>query len=92
MDDVIYEEFRGTGNCEITLSRELAEAQLFPALDMRASGTRKEERFYAPEDAERILKLRRALASRPSRNALRQLTDLVNQYPTNREFLAVIAP
>jgi len=46
----------------------------------------------APEDAERILKLRRALASRPSRNALRQLTDLVNQYPTNREFLAVIAP
>jgi transcription termination factor Rho len=92
MDQVIYEEFKSTGNCEIVLSRELAEAGLFPALDVRASNTRKEQYLYAPEDAQRIAKVRRALAARSPRRALRQLGELLEQYPTNRDFLAVIAP
>jgi transcription termination factor Rho len=90
MDQVIYEEFKSTGNCEIVLSRELAEARLFPALDLRASGTRKEERLYPPEDVERIAKLHRALAERSPRQALKQLVELLEQYPTNEAFLDVI--
>ncbi len=90
MDQVIYEEFKGTGNCEIVLSRELSEGGLFPALDLRASSTRKERLFYAPDDAQRLAKLRGALASRTPRGALKQLVDLLAQYPTNREFLDVI--
>jgi len=92
MDQVIYEELKATGNCEIVLSRDLAEEQLFPALDIRASGTRKDERLYTEDDAQRITKLRRALATRPPRTAIRQLVDLLARYPSNREFLAVIAP
>ncbi len=90
MDQVIYEEFKSTGNCEIVLSRELSESGLFPALDLRASSTRKEHRFYPPDDAQRLAKLRRALASRSPRGALKQLVDLLAHYPTNREFLDVI--
>ena len=90
MDQVIYEELKGTGNCEIMLSRELAEARLFPALDLRASSTRQEAQFYAPEDLPHIHKLRRVLADRPPRSALRQLLELLEQYPTNREFLDII--
>jgi transcription termination factor Rho len=92
LDQVIYEEFKATGNCEIVLSRELAEVQLFPALDIRASGTRKDDRFYTEEDAQRIIRLRRALASRSARASLSQLTDLLQRYPTNHDFLKVIAP
>lgn len=90
MDQVIYEEFKSTGNCEIVLSRELAEARLYPALDLRASGTRKEELLFTPEDLPRLHKLRRVLAGRPPQSALRQLLELLEQYPTNREFLDVI--
>ena len=90
MDQVIYEEFKSTGNCEIVLSRELAEEHLFPALDLHASSTRKEHLFYAPEDAQRIVKLRRTLAGRAPRSALKQLVNALEQYPTNREFLDVI--
>jgi transcription termination factor Rho len=92
LDQVIYEEFKATGNCEIVLSRELAEAQMFPALDIRASGTRKDDRFYTEEDARRITTLRRALASRSTRASLKQLVELLERYPTNREFLEVITP
>ncbi len=90
LDQVIYEEFKATGNCEIVLSRELAQEQLFPALDIRASGTRKDDRFYSDEDAQRITTLRRALASRSTRASLSQLMELLERYPTNREFLEVI--
>jgi transcription termination factor Rho len=90
LDEVIHEELKATGNCEIVLSRDLAEAQLFPALDIRASGTRKDDRFYSAEEAQRIMTLRRALASRSSSASLSQLMELLQRYPTNREFLEVI--
>ncbi len=91
MDQVIYEEFKSTGNYEIVLRRDLAEAHLFPALDLRASGARQEQSLYAPEDAQRIARLRRALAERSPRGAIKQLLALLEQYPNNEEFLKVIA-
>ncbi len=92
MDQVIYEEFKSAGNCEIVLSRALAEARLFPAIDVRTSGARQEQLFYPADDAQRIAKLRRALAERGPRSALKQLLELLQQYPTNRQFLEMIAP
>ncbi len=90
MDQVIYEEFKSTGNCELVLRRDLAEARLYPAIDVHASGTRKEEQLYPAADLPRIQKLRRVVANRPPHSALRQLLELLKQYPTNREFLDVI--
>jgi transcription termination factor Rho len=58
MDDVIYEEFKGTGNLELQLSRELSERRIFPAIDITKSGTRKEELLMAPSRLEEIFKLR----------------------------------
>lgn len=87
MDQFIYEEFKGTGNSEIVLDRSLAEAYLFPAIDLRASGTRKAHHLYSPDDYLRLTKLQRELAVRPPRAALEWLLDLLRQYPTNEELL-----
>ncbi len=87
MDQFIYEEFKGTGNSEIVLDRSLAEAYIFPAIDLAASGTRKEERLYSPEESRRLFKLRRALAGQPPRRALELLLGLLAKHPTNEELL-----
>jgi transcription termination factor Rho len=92
MDQFIFEEFKGTGNSEIVLDRSLAEAYIFPALDLPASGTRKEERLYSPDNSQRLAKLRRKLADRPPREAMEFLLNLVAQYPTNEELLQSIHP
>jgi transcription termination factor Rho len=91
MDQLIFEEFKGTGNCEIILDRALAEARLFPAINIAASGTRKEERLYSSEDIRRITQLRRALAVRRPKEALTALLNLVDKYPTNEELLKSIS-
>ena len=87
MDQFIFEEFKGTGNSEIVLDRSLAEAYLFPAVDVAASGTRKEEQLYPPETYQGLVKLRRQLAGRGSKEALLLLLDLLQKYPTNEELL-----
>jgi len=92
MDDLIYEEFKGTGNSEIVLDRALAQEQLFPALDVHRTGTRKEERLYSPAEMPHLAALRRGLAGYPPRQALTQLLKLLAQYPTNAELLRHIAP
>lgn len=61
MDDVIYEEFKGTGNMELHLDRQLAERRVFPAIDMRRSGTRKEELLLSKERLEQLWKIRKAM-------------------------------
>jgi hypothetical protein len=71
MDQFIFEEFKGTGNSEIVLDRSLAEAYIFPALNLPASGTRKEERLYSPDNTLRLAKLRRKLADRPPKGGAR---------------------
>src|ERR1051325_8329530 len=62
MDDIIFQEFKGTGNMELVLSRPAAEQRVFPAININASGTRKEELLVPPDELQRIYKLRRALA------------------------------
>ena len=90
LDQVVFEEFKGTGNSEIVLDRSLAQARLFPAIDVLASGTRKDHLLYSPEDYQRLTKLHRALAGRAPRNALLSLLQLLEKHPTNEELLQAI--
>jgi transcription termination factor Rho len=88
MDQYIYEEFKGTGNCEIVLDRELAQGYVFPAIDLAASGTRKDHLLYEPDQLKRITALRRGLVSRRPIEAMNALVNLVERHPTNEALLA----
>jgi len=85
MDQVIFEEFKGTGNSEIYLSRELAERRIYPAIDVAKSGTRKEEKLYPADIVPRIHVLRRALAGLHSQEAMTKLLELLNRTKSNEE-------
>ncbi|MDR2337838.1 MAG: transcription termination factor Rho [Deltaproteobacteria bacterium] len=87
MDEVIFEEFKGTGNMELCLDRKLAEQRLFPAIDINKSGTRKEEMLIAEEDLQRIWLLRKVLAPLSPLDAMKWLLDKMNGTKNNREFL-----
>ncbi|UCH93145.1 MAG: transcription termination factor Rho [Candidatus Aminicenantes bacterium] len=88
MDQLIFEEFKGTGNSEIILDRSLAEARVFPAINLLASGTRKEERLYEPHQIQQINRLRRALTKiKSNKEAMELLLKFLNKYPTNEDFL-----
>lgn len=87
MDQLIFEEFKGTGNSEIVLDRSLAEARLFPAIDIPACGTRKEELLLDEQTCRGVGKLRRVLADRKPREALQSLLQLLGKFETNAEFL-----
>jgi transcription termination factor Rho len=86
MDDVIFSEFKGTGNMEIMLSRELANRRIWPAIDLDASGTRKEELLLSPEALTVTRYLRRTLAGRSPDRALQALLDTLERYPDNAAF------
>ncbi len=88
MDEVIFEEFKGTGNMEVVLSRQLAERRIFPAIDIAASGTRKEEKLFLPKEIEKIRKLRGALASLKPVEAMERLLKKLSEFDANEEFLA----
>jgi transcription termination factor Rho len=88
MDEVIFEEFKGTGNMEVVLSRQLAERRIFPAIDIAASGTRKEEKLYSQKDVAKIHKLRAALASLKPVEAMERLLKKLSEFETNDEFLS----
>jgi transcription termination factor Rho len=90
MDQVIFEEFKGTGNTEIVLSRQLFERRIFPAIDISQSGTRKEEKLYPPEQVRPMQTLRRALSEMDKSLAMRKLLDLLARYPTNADALAAV--
>ncbi|HAL45025.1 MAG TPA: transcription termination factor Rho [Phycisphaerales bacterium] len=87
MDQLIYEEFKGTGNSEIVLDRSLAEAKIFPAVNIPASGTRKEEILYSEQDMKKLSMLRRVLSSYRPKEAMESMEKLLNKYKTNEEFL-----
>ena len=87
MDDVIFEEFKGTGNMELRLDRELSENRIFPAIDIRKSGTRKEELLLPKEKLQKVWLLRRALASQPSLGAVKLVISKLKKTKTNQEFL-----
>ena len=88
MDEVIFQEFKGTGNTEIVMDRGLFERRIFPAIDISASGTRKEEKLFDPEESRLVTLLRRALAPLKAAEAMQLLTERIGRYPTNAEFLA----
>ncbi len=87
MDDVIFEEFKGTGNMELRLDRELSENRIFPAIDIRKSGTRKEELLIKKENLQKIWLLRRALSSQSSLGAVKLVINKLKKTKKNREFL-----
>lgn len=87
MDEVIFEEFKGTGNMEIQLDRRLADKRIFPAIDINKSGTRKEELLLLKEDLNRIWILRKLLAPLNPVDAMEFLLDKIQKTRTNREFL-----
>jgi transcription termination factor Rho len=91
MDDVIFEEFKGTGNCEIVLDRGLFDRRIFPSVNIHASGTRKEEKLYDDDELPRIHKLRRALAAVKPVDAMELLLSKLVRTKTNKDFLKSIS-
>ena len=90
MDEVIFEEFKGTGNMELRLSRELADKRLFPAIDVNASGTRREELITSPQELPIIYRLRRLLGGMEPEQAYQTLVPRLKKTATNRDFLSAI--
>ena len=91
MDEVIFEEFKGTGNMELRLRRELADKRIFPAIDPVASGTRREELLLGREELAIIWKLRRVLSAQEPQAGLEMLLNRMRKTQSNREFLMVIS-
>ncbi len=88
MDQLIFEEFKGTGNSEIVLDRKLAEARIFPAININASGTRREEVLFKEAEFEQITKLRRALSAvKSGQEGMELFLKFLVKYPTNQDFL-----
>jgi len=83
MDQLIFQEFKGTGNCEIVLDRKLAEQRIFPAINIMESGTRKEERLYDEDSISKIAMLRRGLADRSPKDAMETLLSLLSKHTSN---------
>ena len=90
MDEVIFEEFKGTGNLELHLDRALVEKRIFPALNIEKSGTRKEELLYHPDEMSKIYQLRRAMKGVPSAESMELLLQRLKKVKTNIEFLVGI--
>ncbi len=87
MDEVIFQEFKGTGNTEIILDRKLFERRIFPCLDVPGSGTRKEEKLYGPDELPKVRALRRALAAANAVDGLTLLIEKLPRFKKNIEFL-----
>ena len=87
MDEVIFEEFKGTGNCEIILDRKLVDKRVFPAIDIQRSGTRKEELLIPKEDLQRIWILRKVLNPLSPTEAMELLISRLEKVRNNAEFL-----
>ncbi|MBQ9644400.1 MAG: transcription termination factor Rho [Lachnospiraceae bacterium] len=90
MDDVVYEEFKGTGNMEMVLDRKLSERRIFPAIDMQASGTRRDDLLLTPEEIESINTLRRAFNGMKSEEAVDHVLDLFSKTRNNVDFIATV--
>jgi transcription termination factor Rho len=91
MDEVIFEEFKGTGNMELVLSRDIANRRVFPAIDINKSGTRREELLHDQEERNRVYLLRTVLADMPPEDAMVFLIKQMQRSKTNREFFQLMA-
>ncbi|KUK80506.1 MULTISPECIES: transcription termination factor Rho [Petrotoga] len=90
MDEVIFEEFKGTGNMELVLSREIANERIFPAINLKLSGTRKEELLYDPDDMKNIIILRKFINDMSPKEALEFILSLLRKHKTNDEIREAI--
>ncbi len=91
MDELIFNEFKGTGNMEIKLCRELANKRIWPAMDLHQSGTRKEELLLSAEALEQSIRIRRRLHGMAIDQEMLMLTEALEKYPTNQALLAAQA-
>src|SRR5690242_2459990 len=91
MDDIIFQEFKGTGNMELVLDRKLADKRIFPAMDIAQSGTRKEERLFSKEEFPQVTLLRRSLMELSPQQAMESLVQQLSKYPDNATFLAKVS-
>ena len=87
MDDVIFEEFKGTGNMEVHLDRKLSEKRIFPAIDINKSGTRREDLLLTPKEKETVFALRKAMNSMPVADVTEQVISMMVKTANNQEFL-----
>jgi transcription termination factor Rho len=91
MDEVIFEEFKGTGNMELVLERKIADRRIFPAIDIQRSGTRKEELLLSTEELNRVYLLRNFLGDMPPTEAIEFLLERMKRTKNNKEFFATMA-
>src|SRR3954468_18611040 len=92
MDEVIFQEFKGTGNMELVLDRKLADRRVYPALDISQSGTRKEERILPPDVLKQVTLLRRTLVQMNPVQAMEMLVKKLAESKSNADFLARFNP
>ena len=90
MDDVIYVEFKGTGNMELVLDRKLQEKRVFPAIDIQKSGTRREDLLLTPDEQEAVYNMRRALNSLKAEDAVEQILNMFSRTKNNEEFVQTV--
>ncbi|MGH2511024.1 MAG: transcription termination factor Rho, partial [Ktedonobacteraceae bacterium] len=90
LDEVVYEEFKGTGNLEIRLSRELADRRIFPAIDLMESSTRQEERLLSPDELRAMAILRRKIADLPRREGIEQVLRVLEKTKSNAQLVAAV--
>jgi len=91
MDELIFQEFKGTGNMELVLDRKLADRRVWPAIDISQSGTRREEKLLSPETLRAVTMLRRTLSSMHPVDAMEQLTSKLAKFKSNQDFINLIA-
>jgi transcription termination factor Rho len=87
MDDIVYEEFKGTGNMEIHLDRKLSEKRIFPAMDVYKSGTRRDDLLLSQKELDGVRMLRRVLAGGATTDVTEQVVSMMDKTPNNEEFL-----
>ena len=90
MDDVVFEEFKGTGNMELVLDRKLSEKRIFPAVDIARSGTRREELLLSKEELDASYTMRKALGGMKADDALERILDMFMHSEDNKAFISMI--
>ena len=90
MDEVIFEEFKGTGNMEVVLDKSLSEKRIFPAIDVKKSGTRKEELLLSKDELEAVFKLRQAFSSSSTSEMTERIMATLSKTKNNEEFVKLI--
>ena len=90
MDDVIFEEFKGTGNMELHLDRKLSEKRIFPAINLNKSGTRREDLLLSGEELEAIWKVRRAMSNQGVQDVTESIIDNLAHTKSNADFINIV--